>query len=190
VELVAWLNAKQKWGWEHDSRVGGWIKWQFWFQWRELQKEGEDTLVNYFYQLPLAPSSSEVPLAPILGTSPKLNRKLNLEFNHVLEAPTTMQSYCISGDENASLKPTHDENTPPRLTHLGSNSMPRQGNVIDTFQQSMYMTSDCTQGVAKGNDDPSTWLSVQQRKTMKKCGNWDNASRKLTMESVEVGNNL
>ncbi len=89
------------------------------FNERNYKKEGEDTLVNYFYQLPLAPSSSEVPLAPILGTSPKLNLKLNLEFNHVLEAPTTMQSYCISGDENASLKPTHDENTPPRLTHFG-----------------------------------------------------------------------
>jgi hypothetical protein len=31
--------------------------------------------------------------------------------------------------------------------------MPRQGNVVVTFQQSMYMTSDCTKGVAKGNDD-------------------------------------
>jgi hypothetical protein len=40
VEIVAWLNAKQKWGWEHDPRVGGWIKWQFWFQWKELQKGG------------------------------------------------------------------------------------------------------------------------------------------------------
>jgi hypothetical protein len=112
--------------------------------------------VNYFYQLPLPPSSSKVPLAPILGTSPKLNLKLNLESNHVLEAPTTMQSYCISGDENAPLRPTHDENTPPRLMHLGSNSMPRQRNAIATSQQSMHKTSNCTKGVAKGNDDPLT----------------------------------
>lgn len=99
-------------------------------------------LVNYFYQLPLAPSSSEVPLAPISTTSPKLNLKLNLESNHVLEAPTTMQSYSISGDENAPLRPIRDENTPPRLTHLGSNSMPRQGNATATSQQSMHTTLD------------------------------------------------
>jgi hypothetical protein len=109
--------------------------------------------MNYFYQLPLAPNSSKVPLAPILGTSPKLNLKLNLESNHVLEAPTTMQSYCISGDENAPLRFTRDENTPPRLTHLGSNSMPRQGYATAISQQPMHRTLDCTKGVAKGNDD-------------------------------------
>lgn len=53
-----------------------------------------------------------------------------------------MQSYCINGDENAPLRPTHDENTPPRLTHLGSNSMPRQGNAIATSQQLMHKTLD------------------------------------------------
>jgi len=49
------------------------------------KKEGEDAQpkesiypVNYFYQLSLAPSSSEVALTPILSTSPKLNLKLNL----------------------------------------------------------------------------------------------------------------
>lgn len=116
---------------------------------RNYRKEGEDAQpkefvspVNYFYLLPLAPNSSGVPLASILGTSSKLNLKLNLESNHVLEAPTTMQSYNISGDENAPLRLTHDENTPPRLMHMGSNSMPRQGNATTTSQQSMHMTLD------------------------------------------------
>jgi hypothetical protein len=130
---------------------------------RNYKKEGEVAQpkefvspMNYFYQLPLAPNSSRVPLAPILGTSPKLNLKLNLKSNHVLEAPTTMQSYCIGGDENAPLRLTCDENTPPRLTHLGSNSMPKQGYATTIFQQSMHRTLDCTKEVAKGNDDLST----------------------------------
>jgi hypothetical protein len=97
VELATWLNAKQKWGWEHDPRKDDGLSDNFDCNEGNYRKEGEDAQpkefvfpMNYFYQLPLAPNSSKVPLAPILGTSPKLNLKLNLESNHVLEAPTTM----------------------------------------------------------------------------------------------------
>ncbi len=76
------------------------------------------------------------------------------------------------------------------MTHLKSNSTLKQGNVLVACEQPMRRTSSCTKGATKNNDDPTTRSSSQQWKTMKKNGNWNDASLKSTMESAEVGNNL
>jgi hypothetical protein len=52
-----------------------------------------------------------------------------------------MQSYCTYGDEN--------------FMCLGSNFMPRQGNVIIIFQQFVHKTLNCIEGDAEGDDDPT-----------------------------------
>lgn len=59
-----------------------------------------------FYQLPLMPTSSGMPLVSILGIFPRLNSKSNLESNQVLEDPTTTQNYYTYGNENAPPRPT------------------------------------------------------------------------------------
>ncbi len=73
------------------------------------------------------PNLGEVPQVPILGTSPKLNPKLDLKSNHILKALTTMQNFYTYSDQNAPLKPTRNENAPLRLMHLELNSMPAKG---------------------------------------------------------------
>jgi hypothetical protein len=44
----------------------------------------------------------------------------------------------------------------------------------------------CTNNVDGGNGDLTTQLHLWQKKTMKKNGNWDNASLKLAMGSIET----
>ncbi len=67
--------------------------------------------------------------------------------------------------------------------------MPRQGNVIVVFQQFVHKTLNCIEGDAEGDDDPTRWLNLWQKKTMKNK-NWDNASLKLAMDSVETSGSL
>lgn len=83
--------------------------------------------MNYFYQLPLVPNLGEVSQMPILGLSPKLNPKLGLKSNHILKVHITMQNFYMYDDQNAPLKPTHNENTPLKLMHLELNFMPAKG---------------------------------------------------------------
>jgi hypothetical protein len=102
-----------------------------------------------------------------------------------------MQSYYyIYGDENAASRPTFDENTPLISMHLKTNSMLKQKNVTTISQQLMHKISNCTKGVAKGDDNPMARSSLHKRKTMKKNDNWDDTSLKLTMENVEIDDNL
>ncbi len=48
----------------------------------------------------------------------------------------------------------------------------------------------CTNIVDGNNGNPTMQSQLQQKKNMKKNGNWDNTSLKLVMENIEVGNNL
>lgn len=48
----------------------------------------------------------------------------------------------------------------------------------------------CTNSVDGGDGGPATQLHSQHKKTMRKKGNWDNVSLKLTMENVEISDNL
>jgi hypothetical protein len=73
------------------------------------------------------PNLGQVSQVPILGTSPKLNPKLDLKSSHILKALTTMQNFYTYGDQNAPLKPICNENAPLKLMHLELNSMPTKG---------------------------------------------------------------
>jgi hypothetical protein len=48
----------------------------------------------------------------------------------------------------------------------------------------------CTNIFYGSNGNPTMQSHLQQKKNMRKNGNWDNASLKLVMESIEVGSNL
>jgi hypothetical protein len=65
-----------------------------------------------------------------------------------------MQSYYIYGDENAPSRPTFDDNAPLISMHLKTNFMLKQKSVTTTSQQPMHKTSNCTKGVAKGDENP------------------------------------
>lgn len=101
-----------------------------------------------------------------------------------------MQSYYIYDDENVPSRPTFDDNAPLISMHLKTNFMLKQKSVTTTYQQLVHKISNCTKGIAKGDENPMARSNLQKRKTMKRNGNWDNTSLKLAMENVEIGDNL
>jgi hypothetical protein len=52
------------------------------------------------------------------------------------------------------------------------------------------MVEGCTNIVNGNNGNPTMQSHLRQKKNMRKNGNWDNASMKLAMENIEVGNNI
>jgi hypothetical protein len=71
-----------------------------------------------------------------------------------------MQNYYVYGNENVPSRPTFDKNAPLISMHLTTNYMLKQKGVTSISQQLVHMISNCTKGVAKGDDNPMAQSSL------------------------------
>jgi hypothetical protein len=82
------------------------------------------------------------------------------------------------------------QNPTQRTLGIPTSHNPLHKNLMDlAFHNSSPRVKGCTNN-AYGNNGDHAKQSHSKQKNMRKNGNWDNISLKLTMESIEMGNNL
>ncbi len=74
--------------------------------------------------------------------------------------------------------------------NLASHNLSHKKSMDLTFHNVSSMVEGCTNIVNGNNGNPTMQSHLRQKKNMRKNGNWDNASMKLAMENIEVGNNI